>query len=22
TIDIGFMLNFDYEKWENGEVNF
>jgi hypothetical protein len=22
TIDIGFMLNFDYEKWDNGEVNF
>jgi hypothetical protein len=22
TIDIGFMLNFDWEKWENGEVDF
>jgi hypothetical protein len=22
TIDIGFMLNFDWEKWDNGEVDF
>lgn len=22
TIDIGFMLDFDYEKWEIGEVDF
>jgi hypothetical protein len=22
TIDIGFMLNFDYEKWEEGEIDF
>jgi hypothetical protein len=22
TVDIGFMLNFDWEKWYNGEVNF
>lgn len=22
TIDIGFMLNFDYEKWDNGEIDF
>jgi beta-glucosidase/6-phospho-beta-glucosidase/beta-galactosidase len=22
TIDIGFMLNFDWEKWDNDDVNF
>ena len=22
TIDIGFMLDFDWEKWDNGEVDF
>ena len=22
TIDIGFMLNFDWGKWDNGEVDF
>jgi hypothetical protein len=22
TIEIGFMLKFDYEKWENGEIDF
>jgi hypothetical protein len=22
TIDIGFMLNFDWKKWDNGEVDF
>jgi hypothetical protein len=22
TIDIGFMLKFDYQKWENGEIDF
>lgn len=22
TIDIGFMLNFDWEKWDNGDVDF
>jgi hypothetical protein len=22
TIDIGYMIKFDYEKWDNGEIDF